>query len=908
MKRKKQNGMAIVAVLIINFILGAFILGLLSYTTVLKQREQDKINTERAMFLAQRGIAYAYTEMRLHGYSWFTHKVVGQTNKLVPIAATPNVILPSADIGPKGCYRPFGDDSVLVKIYSDKDGNIWMKAQGKSKDKTFILISGVGVSSLYDYFLFIPDENPYIHGKYDGEGIGKIYISGNVKLSASSKFYDVPEIKLSSKGSFLQYSGYYSPHTAIAEKKSIGSGLDGYGEEFMPRLDPKTKHTYSDENPLPWGERKYDFSRNWPPYQFRPPDCLFYATSGKSAHIEFSDEHADLIGYISKTSIDIPAYFEGYEWKWDGINGDVATETKKGTILTSPTGDIANMDYWDEIKQRNKSLLNARIPADEEDLLPPYMKKVTVKDAKGKEVETYEFYVPKGKEEVDVDFLNSYHQEDAWDNFLSKYGTSSTKGLKNILKDGHNGGEDLAPLEINTAIKEEAQTTGIYAAIKLVLGKEGPLSRDYIFSLSEAGTKYECKINESEGKLEGAPDKCPNWIKETFKPKKDMFVNYYLCLDEDYKVNKEDLMEMDISKLKEHIDKNSPTGMENVVFFDFGENAVEVEKTETFNKVPKIFASRWEKIFKAKAASFFSGGIILEKGEELPEGGLTLVTPQNIYVHGDYNLHTEGEDKWQPASLITDSNIVVLSDNFEFPDRMPMGWTPPNYPYELGALVKDGDIKTLDFSTYTDQDWTKLENKCKELFALPSSFSLSPLRDGSEPAAQAYLLKEIRTAYYNYYKDMGAEYHIPNTIGDDTVEINTAMVSPAGYKPRYLEMGYELEKDNPWHVSDSAVDPNYKACKGKFDINGAFIKLKKHWSNDYDKRWSTSFYRYNFYISALDKKSVYKAGVPSSLWDSQLCLHYEKKYGTTMRPPGDFSAGTYNLWMPIKDFDHHGFN
>ena len=108
-------------------------------------------------------------------------------------------------------------------------------------------------------------------------------------------------------------------------------------------------------------------------------------------------------------------------------------------------------------------------------------------------------------------------------------------------------------------------------------------------------------------------------------------------------------------------------------------------------------------------------GVMLVNGERLPDGGLSVVTPHNVYIKGNYNLDPYGNTginrtaddssviqnvireryakysywddywsectwcgsinnslKWEPAEIITQRAIYTLSKNFNLPQTMPL--------------------------------------------------------------------------------------------------------------------------------------------------------------------------------------------------------------------------------------------
>lgn len=58
---------------------------------------------------------------------------------------------------------------------------------------------------------------------------------------------------------------------------------------------------------------------------------------------------------------------------------------------------------------------------------------------------------------------------------------------------------------------------------------------------------------------------------------------------------------------------------------------------------------------------------LVVNAERIMDGGLTLISPQRVYLKGDINTYRVGttEEGWQPTSLISNSIAFSLSDNFQ---------------------------------------------------------------------------------------------------------------------------------------------------------------------------------------------------------------------------------------------------
>ncbi|MBM3247852.1 MAG: hypothetical protein FJZ10_00280 [Candidatus Omnitrophica bacterium] len=69
-------------------------------------------------------------------------------------------------------------------------------------------------------------------------------------------------------------------------------------------------------------------------------------------------------------------------------------------------------------------------------------------------------------------------------------------------------------------------------------------------------------------------------------------------------------------------------------------------------------------------------GLVLDNSETLPQGGLTTVSNQNIYLKGDYNT-----TEWQPSAAIAAGFAYLLSDQFNYPETLPITFHNLEFPY-----------------------------------------------------------------------------------------------------------------------------------------------------------------------------------------------------------------------------------
>jgi len=248
--------------------------------------------------------------------------------------------------------------------------------------------------------------------------------------------------------------------------------------------------------------------------------------------------------------------------------------------------------------------------------------------------------------------------------------------------------------------------------------------------------------------------------------------------------------------------------------------------------------------------------VFLEKGTVLPEGGLTVVTPYNIYIKGNYNYDSAktaevNDANWQPAAVITNSKVYTLSDQFNKPRYLTKSQEHDEYPYSL---------KSQDFLN----QYCSGSNYPADLTAAgkvpPDGILTWDWIDANLDGDQQELLLNSGKSVYAALQDSS----MTNRSENDTY-YNTAIVSPDPYL-------HELER---WKEGTQA------------QVKGAFIQLEKPWSSKYN-------------ASPLRKGK--HTNRPTFKY------FYETRFGGVngigRRPPGDFMCGAQSSWQEVYDFDH----
>ncbi len=319
----------------------------------------------------------------------------------------------------------------------------------------------------------------------------------------------------------------------------------------------------------------------------------------------------------------------------------------------------------------------------------------------------------------------------------------------------------------------------------------------------------------------------------------------------------------------------------------------------------------------------------LSNGDRLPQGGMTVVSPYNVYIKGDFN-DQEGNN-WQPAAVITNSLVYVLSDNFNDADyqNMPSMRVPREYGAELNYIKTDNnynmtlpEIMALADGAEIDgktgaQIKTELSDEIKSFFGL-NNFALPG--DSTENG----LVNNIRSYYSDRYSpDASGTYtdrwgnvisrRTPNLAKDTNIKV--AIASP---------YDIALGQGGTWNDEQSYLIEDWSGKK--LNIEGAFIKLGNSWASKTNPDGTPIL---NWQGQPIPLRNVpwpcyyVRAGGPNAAGTDEyyinngwwynfmsppqtVKLEYEDKFANVGdRPSGDFLAGSESAWQEVSDFTHH---
>ncbi len=287
------------------------------------------------------------------------------------------------------------------------------------------------------------------------------------------------------------------------------------------------------------------------------------------------------------------------------------------------------------------------------------------------------------------------------------------------------------------------------------------------------------------------------------------------------------------NSVRPHLVSSTPV-KENVIQFDVGKLVNDCADAKPKNNI--IYVD--------------NKNVRLVNAAKLPDNGLTVVSPYNVYLKGNYNT----DEEWQPSAVITNSLVYTLSEDFNDPQYLPESYHFKEYPYSLE--FQDFLDKYVSGERYPDK------------LPLPPEGGITPTWVKKNlTGAQQKILLDKGESYY----DKDNESLMANTASKNTT-YNVAISAP------YNPYPYSLER---W--------------SGKRTVEGAFIQLEKPWSKIRDVP------------SNYGRKAKKGSGGGYAAWDPSSQYNYEEKFKGEQgrKPAGDFFSGSQARWEVVSDFDHN---
>ncbi len=237
----RKGGMITLLSLIFMLLATVWIGAMFSVSSLKKKYSEGLGKAEQATFLAEKGIALGYVELKYHGFKWFTHTkdangILKENPKIKSTPSLSQLYVKGAEWDGNGDYLPTGDSHLRVRTYQDDTLNTWIVARAEMDGVVRVARMRLESGQLYDYFMFVPG-NLVLKGSnyFDGRGVGKIYVDGDIVCAGKNiVFKDVPELSTGTSGHFRVSTWSKVPPFAFDSSSDFAgsSDLDGYALLF----------------------------------------------------------------------------------------------------------------------------------------------------------------------------------------------------------------------------------------------------------------------------------------------------------------------------------------------------------------------------------------------------------------------------------------------------------------------------------------------------------------------------------------------------------------------------------------------------------------------------------------------------------------------------------------------------
>ncbi|MBN2097684.1 MAG: dockerin type I repeat-containing protein [Candidatus Omnitrophica bacterium] len=455
-------------------------------------------------------------------------------------------------------------------------------------------------------------------------------------------------------------------------------------------------------------------------------------------------------------------------------------------------------------------------------------------------------------EESDKYFLNTQFQGgtgSSWETWLSENGLHPGGDSDNIVQDKSMGGEYVTtpPIFGRLAdydhLKQEAVDSGIFIG----WDNAHPLADvnlDGIVNLTDMA-KVKFKAGSTDLRYDVNKDGIVNLTDMALtKHKSGEIVDFknpiaectqavqfynvrnpagYYSTSDNYKPS--NVLVIDVHKLKEKIEEDKESGgplanFNGILYIDLAS----CRWAEPSYVGTTSLSEDWTYDINAES-------IMLVNAETLPEGGLSIITPHNVLIKGNYNLDPDGNEEknrekdddplitndgnviervisnphthrtdgtsysltqndlqWQPAEVITQRGVYTLSEDFTEPTYMPMYWTHDGQYYE----ERDRISQDIDEQNFVSGDAHYPEN------------SWVPTPDSTKTATSsggALLYPDIDT-WFTYYRDThGNPVAVP-------ADWNEWLLNPGGTQINWPDNTvYALDTDGD-NIKDRYISSN----------------------------------------------------------------------------------------------------
>jgi hypothetical protein len=943
-------------------------------------REKDRII---AFYNAEAGLAYGYAELSKHGFNWFTIDENGD-----PISGVTTAISGAHVVD--GIYTVDGQSFSVKSHVEIRDllptGIIILRSQGTSHGVTRTLEHRVAQESAYQYFFFFPGNMTFGGGAtYNGRNYGGIHVNGDITFhghlylkylteftsAGYMKRYFVDSNPSDANGPRSNLSGNINYETSSTNVQNLSGGTYFYGANYYlfnndniyfttgdysgAHVDTTLKYLSGDNAAWTFDEYNGSSTSNFS-YIVGNEDlknlAIREALTGSDGYTSgyyglFENKHlsvtvTDALGNVSTTSYDSEkeAFREAYaaeaagktiDWEsfWSAWKGNHAADySSVGSGIVSS----ADLDWQRRFFQAAYNLGSAASSVTSQYYNKEWLSDMVFGDDRsdGDDSELASPFDGYGQY-----YLNTEKQASAWGQYLADNNLNQEGDNKTYVADKTQGGQfidtgDILSTYGNTnTLKQKAQNGGIYIgpewsnpeAGKADFNDDGAVDGS---DLSLLGANWGKTTSVGDANGDGIVNQADADILSAHYNTKATFVNpisdcstvvsFYNSQNPGKKgvlYEPSAVLKIDVNALKSKIEAEGSelAGFNGIVY-------VNLPASQDWSGTGRV--------------DYKADGVMLYNSEVLPEGGLSLVTVNNVYLKGSFNLDAAGDSEknrdkdsttvltnaindkdyidsmsdfsWQPAEVITRRYIYALSNEFPEPAYMPMS---SYYPYEyyeentnntvsydyVNNLYYPTDSWVPDASTIVTKSGAS--SNLSKWFSytgttMPANFDSTWINNNWGDSNQVFsfdtntdgivdtyiLANDLRSAVTSAIGTAyAAEFAYDKSAPEDVSLVN-AVTKPYVYNTAIV---------SPYSVSASVLE-NWNSAS--LTINGAFIQLPA------DKQ-AVAPSLANYYN--------YRYGNPSSR-----VFNYESRYGKNSsasdRPNTGLTFGADSSWREVSTF------
>jgi hypothetical protein len=815
---RNQKGMVLIIAYMVVLVLAILSAAFFMRAFQGKRLSQQQNDSMKAFYEAEAGIAYAYFEESKANFQWYTHEdkntrvtsthAVTHGTIISFVFPIPKIASKSY-IGPDGLYRVSGR-RFAVKTYPEVINGSYSKvivihSQATVGSVIRTVEYRLGQISAYKYFFFYPYNKDFYSDYYDGRNYGSIQVNGNMIFHGDPTFAYLTEL---TSGGYITrpYTQFYDRHGAYA--------FSDYWA--CPVYQNSTNHFDTGTTTFKIGHVDNTSSSNVKslPYYLEGAGAFWnydkYPSSGNTTPAHYTISNTDLTKVAatqsgvttvttpllsSANTIDITAtypavpagteqqvfksIFNSYKdtlndpiWDvyWNQWKANHATDTdyqpQHDSGIFTETGkdwerkflmayngwslnsygmvEGINKEWWQDLSYGDDraTLTNGnQAPALAEDA------------ATGEPISPARY------------LLNTQQQGSTFGSWLQGNNLNTLGEDMMLVQDASQGGKKVdvgnvvgSSFQSSTVIKK-AQNGGIYIGGTMDPQWVAYAAADAVWQAAWGAAMNACLASSGNNYWYcgdtvdvGLPPPIPSVPEYTgfSNPIADCvtektFYNSAYPRTQGSSYSPSNAFVIDVKKLKEKIDAVKAKAPES--------RTSEEQKLANFNGVIYVDLSgrSWS---TGVSSDINNDGIMLVNGEALPSGGLSLGTPNNVFIKGNSNLdplgdfltrsrnaddpdvisrvtsngHTKIDGStynlcstcdvtdpnkltWQPAEIITQRMVYTLSENFPETAYMPMAWYH-NYQYydeDAGRMINKDGTSSQDYvhgdGNYPTDSW-----------------------------------------------------------------------------------------------------------------------------------------------------------------------------------------------------------